>query len=371
MNLFLGIFVPQRFKPALWEKDAPLDSYLHCPELCDPMGPFSSLNQPSRWWDIALSKSLPFSLSEDRKTCLSIIKYTPRNDPFDLYTEQYRPHHLSIVNDLFPFKEVSHSVRDYMPNCETEYSPFIVREREVKRREENSSNNVRSSFAALLSWGKGTLQGGGSQNVPKIAKKNPSVAGTSSTASNISQTSDTDEEEEDLSTSDEFDYLPEIAEEAHLDPEVTICQNLSFSKLFKGTSENFGFELSDPDSKDVELYERFLKFDHIDKAHRLFKNEGQFGNLKGIKEAKTDSIFRPFDYEWHDYTKELLPEPSKEDRDIYENFVDVGKHAKTLPTKEDVEIYMNFLKMAKVPSKDDMNTYNQILGMIGEKDCVL
>ena len=78
------------------------------------------------------------------------------------------------------FKEVSHSVRDYMPNCETNYrfvyilakknifknsvklkniyfrySPFVVRNREGKRREEANANNVKSSFAALMSWGSG------------------------------------------------------------------------------------------------------------------------------------------------------------------------------------------------------------------------
>merc|ERR1712001_768445 len=44
-----------------------------------------------------------------------------------------------------------------MPNCETDFSPFVVREREIKRREELSARNVKSSFAALLSGIKGNF----------------------------------------------------------------------------------------------------------------------------------------------------------------------------------------------------------------------
>ena len=60
-------------------------------------------------------------LSEKRKQCLAILKFHPRKEPFDLYTDQYHLHQLTVVSDCFMFKEVSHSVRDYMPNCETDY----------------------------------------------------------------------------------------------------------------------------------------------------------------------------------------------------------------------------------------------------------
>ena len=87
--------------------------------------------------------------------CLEVSKIylfcSPRMVECDLYMDNYHPHYLTILSDLFSIKEVSHSVRDYMPNCETDFSPFVVREREVKRREESSARNVKSSFAALLS----------------------------------------------------------------------------------------------------------------------------------------------------------------------------------------------------------------------------
>ena len=36
VNIFLGVFVPHKNKPALWDREAPQESYLHSPELCDP-----------------------------------------------------------------------------------------------------------------------------------------------------------------------------------------------------------------------------------------------------------------------------------------------------------------------------------------------
>jgi hypothetical protein len=35
--------------------------------------------------------------------------------------DYYRPFELTVVGELFTFKEVSHSVRDYMPHCCTDY----------------------------------------------------------------------------------------------------------------------------------------------------------------------------------------------------------------------------------------------------------
>ena len=38
MNLFLGVFVPNKNRPALWDRDAPQDVYLHSPEICRSVG---------------------------------------------------------------------------------------------------------------------------------------------------------------------------------------------------------------------------------------------------------------------------------------------------------------------------------------------
>ena len=70
MNLFLGVFVPHKNKPTLWDREAPQESYLHSPELCDPALLTHCAEQSKcnlKWWDTAMRKCLPFSLAERRK----------------------------------------------------------------------------------------------------------------------------------------------------------------------------------------------------------------------------------------------------------------------------------------------------------------
>lgn len=299
-------------------------------------------------------------MDESRKQCLFICE---KDQLHDLYIDNYHPQSLSIVSDLFTFKEVSHSVRDYMPNCETDFSPFVIRAREGKRREESKANNVKSSFAALIAWSKGrSFQGGKANNLSDDAK-NPSVAGTSSTASNTSQPSESDEDE-DLSTSDDFDHLVEIAEETKADPDVNVCKNLTFGKLFKDAKACYGIDFKEPSAEDHVLYERWVKFDQVDKPR------GKFKNFKSIDEARTEGLFRPFDYVPHDYRKCLLPMPSEEDQAIYKKYIDVGRTAKSMPSKKDLKMYMDYVSFGRKPSKEDLANYQKYLKMIDEEEAL-
>jgi hypothetical protein len=130
------------------------------------------------------------------------------------------------------------------------FSPFVVREREGKRREENNSANVRTSFAALFAWGTNAAFSSNSPSkntASSVLGKNPSVAGTSSTTSTTSQTSDSDDDLDNISGSsdeNEKSVMAEIAEEdIFLDPKISICKNLSFETLFPGTEVQFGFKI--------------------------------------------------------------------------------------------------------------------------------
>ena len=76
------------------------------------------------------------------------------------------------------------------------------------------------------------------------------------------------------------------------------------------------------------------------------------------------NIFSSFDYNPHDYTKNLLPKPSEDDMKIYQRYVTIGKTAQTLPTKEDLELYMNYLKLGKTPTDEDWKNYNELSSLI-------
>ena len=122
MNLFLGYFIPQRNKPSIWDKDAPHEPYLHMPELCDlRLLDEERRSTQLRWWDKSLRGTLPYSLSEKRKQCLAIANFNPNADQFDHYKDHYMLDQFTRISEMFQFKEVSHSVRDYMPYNETNY----------------------------------------------------------------------------------------------------------------------------------------------------------------------------------------------------------------------------------------------------------
>lgn len=76
----------------------------------------------------------------------------------DAYSDYYRPYEFSVLGDLYAYK-MPNSVRDFMPNGTVNCSPFSVRIRPMKKKEESSKM--------------GTM-------------KNPSVTGQSSVSSTAS-----------------------------------------------------------------------------------------------------------------------------------------------------------------------------------------
>lgn len=71
----------------------------------------------------------PYPLLELRKECSLLA---PTQGPLDanddeepisdkLYNDYYRPFEMTTLNELFLIKEASHSVKDFMPNCCTDY----------------------------------------------------------------------------------------------------------------------------------------------------------------------------------------------------------------------------------------------------------
>lgn len=66
---------------------------------------------------------------------VEVYHLCPSDQRVDSYFEYYRPFELSVMYDLFAYT-MSHSVRDFMPNFTTDFSPFTVRVRPDKRREE-------------------------------------------------------------------------------------------------------------------------------------------------------------------------------------------------------------------------------------------
>ncbi|XP_050673839.1 polyphosphoinositide phosphatase isoform X1 [Leptidea sinapis] len=152
MNLFLGLFVPDPSRPAIWEY--PSDYYLHHPETMVYIRNRRSL---TKWWDDDVVRYLPRPCNEMRKLCCEIIGMQGDSvlEMLDPYQEYHRPFEYTVFMECFEFK-MCHTLRDIAPAFIDNPSPFVVR-------------------------GRGPTAG-----AKGPASKNPVISGRSSTASNNS-----------------------------------------------------------------------------------------------------------------------------------------------------------------------------------------
>ena len=116
----------------------------------------------TEWYSDAVLAALPYAAFELNKTCV-VVPYEDSDD-VDMFSDFYRPRYFIPLQDVFAFK-ISHSVRDFMPNFTTDYSPFTIRIRPGKRQEEINSKKAASKIISL---------------------KNPSIVGVSTTSSQTS-----------------------------------------------------------------------------------------------------------------------------------------------------------------------------------------
>lgn len=157
------------------------DYYLHNELLMKPYNSSDHLG-PNRsyryWWDTELLKSLPRSYIEYEKesTCreLDVSKSSPTFlERIDYFYDAYRPYEFTYFTGLFSI-QMLHSVRDLMPNGSLVHSPFCLRLLPGKMHEK---------YLALPP--------------NKRPPPNPSIFGSPSTASNSSDLSllESDDEE--------------------------------------------------------------------------------------------------------------------------------------------------------------------------------
>ncbi|GLH16032.1 Polyphosphoinositide phosphatase [Gryllus bimaculatus] len=220
INLFLGLFIPEENKPPIWELMT--DYYLHH-SLALGIKKYRRTPQ-SQWWDQEVLEFLPRAYSEIKKKCKEVIPVSRNDEMIDAYTDYHRPYEFSVLSDMYAYK-ISHSVRDFMPHCTTNFSPFTVRARPGRRREETSA------------------KGG--------AMKNPSLTGQSSTSSTTSSASSSPE-------SDDSDD-DENKTDSQLSPSKDSSSgNVTFEALFPPMRQVYGNEVGIPKKSDLNIYRKFV-----------------------------------------------------------------------------------------------------------------
>lgn len=295
INLFLGLFKPEENQPQIW--DYASDYYFHHKPI------IYSLKSLTQWWDQGVSKCLPYAYNDLTKSCFELIQVHSKDvEMIDSYVDYYRPHEFSVLDDVFSLK-ISNSVRDFMPNCTVNYSPFALRSRPDKRREE-------------------VMQKGNTI-------KNPSVTGQSSTSSAASSTSsssneDSSDDEESLNSEP---TLESFSKDSSPEP-------ITFKALFPSTKEVYGFEIKKPCRQDILTYKKYVLTGKRANGTALNVFSSNKLNIKPLSAIPKDTSYEV-----------TPPVVSKKSIEIYKNYVNLGKYGPKAPKAADMEIYLKYASM--------------------------
>ncbi|KAK2581293.1 hypothetical protein KPH14_008078 [Odynerus spinipes] len=294
INLFLGLFIPEEGKPPIWELLT--DYYLHHKPACQYLRKGKLLTQ---WWDKNVLKCLPYAFNEVTKTCSEMIQVqNTLEEMIDVYYDYHRPYELSLLSDVYAYK-ISHSVRDFMPHFTTSYSPFAVRIRPGRRREETGNKNLNM--------------------------KNPSMTGQSSTSSTTSSASSSED-----STSDEDESHPQM-NDSQLLASKDSSELMSFECLFPSMKEVYGMQPEYPARNDIILYKRFVLIGR----NAMYPTDQTKLRSKLMQQASFPENPQP-------PTVTSLPVVKDTSISVYEQYVNRAKRGGSLPKNSDMNLYKNY-----------------------------
>ncbi|KAK9307837.1 hypothetical protein QLX08_001916 [Tetragonisca angustula] len=297
INLFLGLFIPEEGKPPIWELLT--DYYLHHKPACHYSRRVKPLTQ---WWDTSVLRCLPYALNEITKTCSEMIQVqSSTEEMIDVYYDYHRPYELSLLSEVYAYK-ISHSVRDFMPHFTTSFSPFVVRIRPGRRREETGNKNLNM--------------------------RNPSMTGQSSTSSTTSSASSSDD-----SSSDECENYQ------HNDSQLAMSKEssefTSFESLFPSMREVYGTQPQYPNRNDVILYKRFALIGR----NATYPSEYTKFHLKLTQQMSFPEV---------PTIVVQVPTVKKTSINIYEQYVKRAKVGGSLPSSNDINLYENYVKQQQL-----------------------
>ncbi|CAL1677908.1 unnamed protein product [Lasius platythorax] len=298
INLFLGLFVPEEGKPPIWELLT--DYYLHHPPACRYSRKRRLLTQ---WWNKNVLKCLPYAFDEITKSCLEMIQVqNSMEEMIDIYYDYHRPYELSLLSEVYAYK-ISHSIRDFMPHFTTCYSPFAVRVRPGRRREEAGNKNLNM--------------------------KNPSMTGQSSTSSTTSSASSSED-----SSSDE-DESHQQMDDSQLIISKDSSELISFESLFPSMKQVYGTQPEYPKRNNILLYKRFVLIGR----NATYTTDSSKLRSKLIQQAS-----------FPESTTAVITLPSVKDANIsiYEQYVKRATSGGSIPNPNDMNLYETYATQYKL-----------------------
>lgn len=130
INMFLGVRRACSVDIHAISSSSATDYYLHNELLVKPFDLRAHRLPYKQWWDRCLLKSLPRAYNEHQKenTCytLEVRDDTTLDERMDYYSDAYRPYEMTFLASCFSV-QILQTIRDFMPNGATHYSPFCLR----------------------------------------------------------------------------------------------------------------------------------------------------------------------------------------------------------------------------------------------------
>ncbi|XP_021930224.1 polyphosphoinositide phosphatase isoform X2 [Zootermopsis nevadensis] len=305
MNLFLGLFVPDESKPPIWELMT--DYYLHHPQA---LGQKKVKRVPrSQWWNAEVLRYLPRAYDDVFKSCSDVMQVGRDEEMADGYVDYHRPYEFSVLSEMFAYK-ISHSVRDFMPHFTTNFSPFTVRIRPGRRREDSSSK-------------------GGTMKNPSLTGQS-STGSTASSASSSSESEDTDEDDDSHNT------------DSQLTPSRDSCsRNITFESLFPSMKQVYGTEIQHPKKSDVLMYKRYVLI-----GHSAIKTDTETRISKTVKLVQQSAFSL-------DTTFEVMPpKVSRASQEIYRQYAERGRSGASEPSLTDLMKYQKYVSNGTLQRDD-------------------
>ncbi|KAL0277006.1 UNVERIFIED_CONTAM: hypothetical protein PYX00_004440 [Menopon gallinae] len=303
LSRYYSLFVPDENGPHIWETQT--DYYLHHSLSMNKIK--ERVHPLTQWWDPEILNFLPRSYEEMTKKSIELIAVRPDEECVDGYLDYHRPNELTVLSETFSH-DISHSVRDFMPNFTTNISPFAVRVRPGRRREETGS---------------------------KTSMKNPSLTGQCSTSSTTSSGSSGSSDSEESCSGEE-----DLTAESRCSPskDSSCSESTSFEKLFPSMKEVYGVEPEEPQKKNMLLYRRYV-YIHMNSIKSRDGAGVVSGKIFQTRTMPSDNIYET-----------ELPKVPERSLEIYKNYVQTGLLGASEPPLHDkvkYEHYANEISLSR------------------------
>lgn len=350
INVFLGVYIPHlclsKNYPHVW--DLVTDFYLH-----NQITVSRNLNRTSRplscWWEERVAAALPLPSDQVFKgvfqSGIYCVPSDQSNENNDGFYEQYKPYEFTVL-DTTLYSHMLHTVKDFMPDFTTDFSPFKVRP--YKRRASQTLETLRLSGSSLRS--------------KLMFGSNPSISPAPTSIHSSPSPSETDSDE---FADDDINFPSTRSDSADADSDsyvslVDLPKLRTFESLLGSSETRYGKLFCEPSKDDMKLYQKYVKFGE-DSGEYSYKRIGPL--MDTTQDVSNDQMMNGPNHvplESPLFSRKSFFKPSEddsfvfkplsdEDKRIYQEYVARGVRGALKPAPRDMCLYQSYVAGLKQP----------------------